>query len=127
MNRYVIDSWAWMEYLDGSDIGRKAKVNIEGGNAFTNMVTLAEVVSRVSRGGGDADIAFNSILSLSRIIFGDIEFTKDVGQLHSAIKKSKSNFSLADAFALQTARKLHAKVLTGDPDFKGIKEAEMLK
>lgn len=42
------------------------------------------------------------------------------------LKKSKLNFSLGDAFVLQSAKSVHAKVLTGDLDFEGVKEAEML-
>ncbi len=127
MSKYVIDAWAWMEYLDGSEAGNTAKANIEGGNSFTNIVTVAEVVSRVARREGDVDAAFNFIVSLSRIVTGDENFAKRAGLLHNQIKKSKHNFSFGDAFVLQTAKDLGAKVLTGDPDFDGIKEAEMLK
>ncbi len=126
MSRYVIDSWAWMEYLDGSELGRKAKPSIESGNAFTNVVTIAEVVSRINRAGRDAGIAFDSITSLSKVIVGDKNFAKNTGLLHSSIKKRRPNFSLADAFVLQTAKSLNARVLTGDSDFEGIKEADML-
>lgn len=127
MSKQVIDSWAWMEYLDGSELGNKAKPSIEGGNALTNMVTVAEVVSKVNRMGKDPSIAFDAIISLSKIIIGDEDFAKNVGLLHSSIKKRKPNFSLGDAFVLQTARSSNARVLTGDPDFEGIKEADMLK
>jgi predicted nucleic acid-binding protein len=36
------------------------------------------------------------------------------------------NFGLADSFVLQLARKVGAKVLTGDSDFKGLREAEYI-
>lgn len=127
MSKYVIDAWTWMEYLDGSEAGNAAKADIEGGNAFTNLVSVADVVSKVARKGGDVDAAFNFMVSLSRIITGDENFAKRAGLLHNQIKKSKPNFSFGDAFVLQTAKDLGAKVLTGDPDFKGIKEAEMLR
>ena len=126
MSRYVVDSWAWIEYLDGSDLGGKAKGHIEGGNVFTNVVSIAEVASKVSRKGGDVDTAFNSITSLSKIITPDADFAKGVGLLHAAIKQRRANFGLADAFVLYTARRINAKVLTGDPDFKGLKDVELL-
>jgi predicted nucleic acid-binding protein len=50
----------------------------------------------------------------------------EVGKLHSTVKRSHPNFSLADAFVLHAARSLKAKVLTGDPDFKGIDDAVLL-
>ncbi|HWP78409.1 MAG TPA: hypothetical protein VNL34_02005 [Candidatus Nitrosotenuis sp.] len=77
--------------------------------------------------GKDPSIAFDSIVSLSKVIVDDENFAKNVGLLHSSIKKRKPNFSRGDAFVLQTARSLNARVLTADPDFEGIKEADMLK
>jgi predicted nucleic acid-binding protein len=37
------------------------------------------------------------------------------------------DFGLADAYVLATARKLKSKILTGDPHFKGMKEAVLIK
>jgi len=34
---------------------------------------------------------------------------------------------MADIFVLLTARKLNAKVVTGDEDFRGLKEVVMIK
>lgn len=34
---------------------------------------------------------------------------------------------LADIFVLLTARKLNAKVVTGDEDFRGLKDSLMIK
>ena len=64
---------------------------------------------------------------MSKIIIGSPEFAKEVGVLHAEVKKKIPNFSLGDAFVLQTAKSLNAKVLTGDPDFRSIKEALMLR
>ncbi len=49
------------------------------------------------------------------------------GLLYAEIKAGNKNFGLADSFVLFTARKLGAKVHTGDPDFRGIQDAVMLK
>jgi PIN domain nuclease of toxin-antitoxin system len=124
--KYVVDSWAWIEYLDGSEIGKKVAMKLKAQEVFTNIVTIAEVISKVGRKQKDPDIAFRAMTSLSNIVAGDDEFAKRVGLLHSGVKKEVPNFSLGDAFTLYTAKSLSAKVLTGDPDFKGIKEAEML-
>ena len=123
----MTDSWVRIEYLEGSDIGRKVKEIIENEDIFTSMVTVAEVTSKMSRMGKDVNAVFSSITSLSKIIVGGPEFAKEVGVLHSEVKKKIPNFSLGDAFVLQTAKSLDARVLTGDPDFRGIKEAVMLR
>ena len=123
----MTDSWVRIEYLEGSDIGRKVKEIIENEDIFTSMVTVAEVTSKMSRMGKDVNAVFSSITSLSKIIVGSPELAKEVGVLHSEVKKKIPNFSLGDAFVLQTAKSINAKVLTGDPDFDGIKEAVMFK
>lgn len=125
--KYVIDAWAWLEYLNGSNLGLKVKELIKNGNVFTSAVTVAEVISKVERKGMDTSVAFNAITSLSKIIEIDEFFSREAGLLHADIKKSRPNFGLADSFVLQAAINLHAKVLTGDPDFKGLKITEMLK
>jgi len=125
-NRYVIDSWAWIEYLDGTNAGRKVKEAFEKGQVYTNIVSIAEVISKVDRRGKDPNVALEAITTKSKMIVGSAQFARDVGLLHSKIKKSRPNFSLADAFTLQTAVSMNAKVMTGDPDFKGLKDAIVL-
>jgi predicted nucleic acid-binding protein len=39
------------------------------------------------------------------------------------MRKIERDFGLADAYVLVTARRLRSKVLTGDPHFRGVKEA----
>jgi predicted nucleic acid-binding protein len=51
----------------------------------------------------------------------------EAGEIHAIEKKLSPNFSLPDSFVLQLARKLGAKVLTGDPDFRKVKEAELIE
>jgi PIN domain nuclease of toxin-antitoxin system len=125
--RYVIDSWAWVEYLDGTETGKEVAARIKDHEIFTNSVTITEVISKAKRKKQDVDGIFNAITSLSKIIDVDAESAKNVGILHSTIKERTPNFSFGDAFTLYTAKSLSAKVLTGDPDFKNIKEAEILE
>jgi PIN domain nuclease of toxin-antitoxin system len=127
MNKYVIDAWAWIEYFKGTTAGLDVKKRTQGGEINTNVVTLSEVISKFQRDGLDTNEAFEAVTSMSKMIPINEQFAKEVGLLHANTKKSRPNFSLADAFALYTARRLHAKVLTGDPGFKGLKEAIMLK
>ena len=43
------------------------------------------------------------------------------------MRKTLKDFGLADAYVLAAARRLNAKVLTGDLHFKNIKDAVMIK
>ena len=128
MTRLVVDSWAWMEYFEGSSVGKRIRDKIidERNEIFTHVVSIAEIISKVRRREKDVDTAWKAITTLSRIINLDEIDSKETGLLHAIIKSHNPNFGLADAFVLSAARKLEAKVLTGDPDFKGIDDAILI-
>lgn len=129
MTRFIVDSWAWMEYLQGSPPGAKLRdhLNDASNDFLTHAVTLAEIISKVRRRGKDPDMAWKVITSNSKILSAGVSDAMDAGLLHAEIKSKNSNFSLADAFVLSSSKKMGAKVLTGDPDFKGLPGAVMIR
>jgi predicted nucleic acid-binding protein len=128
MTKHVIDAYAWIEYLDGSDAGSKVTAILENNDAiYTCAITLAEVVSKVARKGKDVKVAYDILLSNSQIISIDEELSLQAGLLHSEMRKTEKDFGLADAYVLATARKLKSKVLTGDAHFKSVKDAIIIK
>ena len=128
MTKYVVDAYAWIEYLDGTDSGNKVSAILENNDAiFTCAVTLGEVVSKVARMGKDAKVAYDVLLGNSQLVIVDEELSLQAGLLHCEMRKTAKNFGLADAYVLATARRLESKILTGDPHFKPLKEAIMIK
>ncbi len=128
MTNWVVDSWAWIEYIRGSDIGQKLRDELDlGGEIFTHPVTIAELVSKFQREDLDSEDAWKAVTSMSKVISVNSLDAKNAGLAHASTKAKQPNFSLADAFVLQSARKLNCKVLTGDPDFEGIPEAVLLQ
>jgi len=124
---YIIDSYAWIEYLDGTEKGEKVKeVLTEQNLIHTTAITVAEVVSRAKRKDKDTVIAYQTVTTNSNVININSEIAKETGLLHAEIKKEIKDFGLADAFVLLTARKLGAKIVTGDPHFKGFEEAILI-
>jgi len=52
MSSYVVDSWAWREYLDGTPKGTRVRDVVEKDREiFTTAASLAEVVSVAKRRG----------------------------------------------------------------------------
>ena len=125
----MVDAWAWVEYLVGSEQGAKLnKILDESSNEiYTCAITLAEVISKVARENRDVEAACIMLSSNSQLVNIDKELSLEAGLLHCEIRKTLKDFGLADAYVLATARRLNAKVLTGDLHFKNIKDAVMIK
>lgn len=127
MEKMVIDSWAWMEYIKGTAPGKKVRQIIDGNaNVFSSVLSVAEVCSKMTRFGYDARIGRQIIAANSSIIPLDENQAYEAGQIHAEMRKNNANFGLADAVIISTARRLNAKILTGDPDFKDVKEAILI-
>lgn len=124
----VIDAYAWIEYFIESDKGKKVKKFVESpeNEVFTSIITIAEVCSISKRENRDVELGYNTITNLSNIHFINLELAKEAGILHAEIRKKIKDFGLADIFVLLAARKLSAKIITGDPHFKGFKEAILI-
>ena len=126
--KYVIDAYAWIEYLIGSRAGEKVKLVLEEENneVYTCAVTVAEVVSKTAREAKDFEAAYDILISNSQVVNVDEEVSKEAGILHSEMRKTRRDFGLADAYVLAVARRTRAKVLTGDQHFKCVEEATLI-
>ena len=129
MASFVIDAYAWIEYFDGSKQGEVVAKIIEDSNnsIYTNIITIAELASHFRRKNYDFADAKKIILSLSTIYNINFEFAEKAGVMHAVIRNDRKHMGIADIFILLTAEKLKAKVVTGDEDFRGLKESFMIK
>ena len=125
-SRVVVDSWAWLELFRGSEKGRRVDRELAGSEPFTSAITLAEVVSVSLRRRRPVDDKVAAIRGQSKVVSPSSDDALDAGRIHAEARRKSPNFSLSDSFVLQLARKVGAKVLTGDPDFRGMKEAEVI-
>ena len=124
MARFVVDSWAWLEYLEGTEKGKAVEERFAGdAELWTSTVTLTEVVSKYRRKGMSDDAAIRALTSMSKVQGPSREDAIEAARNHAQVKAKSPNFSLADATVLQLARKLRARVLTGDPDFAGVEDS----
>jgi len=119
-HKYVLDSFAWVEYFRGTKKGETVKECLEEGGCITPTIVLAELSDVYEREGNshwERDFAF--ILSKTTISDLDKETASEAGKIKNEVKRQQEpKFGLADAIVLATARKLAAKVLTGDQHFK---------
>ena len=129
MNRFVIDAYAWIEYFDGTNAGEKVKSIIENtqNSIYTNVITVAELINHFKRKNKNFEEVKKVLISLSSFYPVTFEFAEECGNLYAEIKKDRKHMGLADCFVLLTAKKLNAKVVTGDEDFRNLKETIMIK
>lgn len=126
MTEYIIDAYAWIEYLEGTHAGETVEKIIEECECFTSAVTLAEVVSKAERSGKNSRIAFEAVTRNSRILPVGEETAYEAAIIHAKEKAKDKTFGLADAFILAQRGKKQ-KILTGDPHFKGKDNVEFLE
>jgi len=127
--RYIMDAYAWIEYLAGSELGTKVKTILddESNEVFTCAVTVAEVVSKTIREGRNAETAYDILTGNSVVVDVDSEISRDAGTLHADVRKTKKDFGLSDAYVLAVSKITETKILTGDPHFEGIKNVIPIK
>lgn len=127
--KIVIDTYAWIELLIGSNKGKKVKKILEDAEtAYTPSTVLAETARKFLREGTDeATIAvWLEIITDASVITqidstAAIETAKCYMELAENAKATRQNTpSLFDAVILATARLHQCKVLTGDEHFKNL-------
>ena len=123
----LIDSFAWIEYFMGTEMGEEVKEVVESDvQLYTSPIVIAELYSKSLRTDGRAEERRNFIAKRCAIIPIDEEIAVEAAKIHAEAKKKMEDFGLADAFVLATARYKNVKVLTGDPHFKDFSESIML-
>lgn len=129
MSKYIVDAWAWIEYFRGTQYGAKLNDLLEdpATDIYTCAITVAEIISKTARESRDIEAAYDMLLSNSQIIKLDEQNSKQAGLIHAKMRQISKDFGIADAFIVAAANKLEAKIVTGDPHFKGLKNAIMIK
>lgn len=120
----LIDSWAWIEYWKGGRFAKEAAAYIEGDEeSMVSAINLAEVHIWIARFYDDvtADAKVSTIERRCHVVAVDRDIAIEAAKI-----KRKEKLGLADSLILATARKIGGKVVTGDPDMKGVKEMVFL-
>ena len=125
--RFLIDAYSWIEFLGGTSEGIKVKEFFEDNEIYTSTITIAEVLSKVKRSNKDTEVAYNAIRTSSKIIPLNEEISREVGLLHADIYKKIKDMGIADCILVTTAKKIKAKIITGDRHFKNFKEAFLIR
>ena len=126
---FVIDTYAWVEYLVGSKAGSKAKVYIESGKALTPSIVLTELrkwflreIEAHRRTEREMQRHFDFVDSVTEIVPLDNALAVSAGETDFVMKKRIRGWPIADSVIYATAKTRAAEVVTGDPHFKGLED-----
>ena len=121
--KYLIDTSAWIEYLNGSKAGEKVnQILREENKIYVISLIISEVISKVRRKGDNVDLAYDCLIKNSKIFEITPKISKRIGILHAETRNKVPNFSLADASIVCSAEAINAKIITKDMHFKSFKE-----
>ena len=128
--KYVIDSYAWIEYFMGTKAGEKAKPIIEGvEEKITPTICLAEVYAKTLR-VEDQELAEKQrvfIKEKSALAPLDEMIAVESAKVQTKTKKEIGGWELADSIVYATGLIRKAEVVTGDEHFKKLKNVVFIK
>jgi predicted nucleic acid-binding protein len=128
--KYVIDSYAWIEYFMGTKTGEKVKPIIENTEEkITPTICLAEIYAKTLRAENDELAEKQRIFIKEKSALAPLdEITAvEAAMLTSKLKREIPGWELADSIVCATALIKKAEVVTGDEHFKKLKNVTFIK
>ena len=128
--RYIVDTYAWVEYLLGSNNGQRAREIIHDpkNEIITPECCIAELKGWCIREKGDFEKAYLIVRSNSEIEGIFTEDWLECAELRAEIRKEKKipDFGLIDSIILSKQRRHGSMLPSGDRHFKDMKNVEYL-
>lgn len=124
--KYVIDSSAWYEYLEGSEKGAKIHSYIDKGESAITILGIAELADKFERENKSFDATLRFINSKAAILSLTIFIVQEAAKIKKKQRINKSKFGLADALHYATAKQHAASFITLDNDFTELENVVIL-
>jgi predicted nucleic acid-binding protein len=119
-NKFVIDSFGWIEYFGDGRLSSKYAKHIEDcspGSYFTPSIIIYEVFKKI-RSQYEDDDAISAIMHIQNYTtIIDIDTSLAIKGAETSIQEG---LPMADALIRASANKLNAKIITSDPHFKDL-------
>jgi len=116
----LIDSYAWVEFFDGTPKGKAVEAVLKSAPCHTPGICIAEISEACERRCWPADTIISEIKKLSTIILPDEKILQASGKINFERKKKVKSWGLVDSIILTTALAYGLNIVTGDKHFKDI-------
>jgi predicted nucleic acid-binding protein len=118
----VLDSFAWIEYFNGTSAGEKVQNFLETGVALTPAIVVGELWEKHKRLNREFGPKYDFVKARTSIVPLEEELARVAGEVNFERKKRVKGWGMADSIVLATARRAGSKIVTGDPHFKDLTE-----
>lgn len=116
MSKYILDSYAWIEYFDGSAAGGKVKKILENEECFTCSLSIAEVTIKLLKNGKNPEDAYTSMALFSKELPVTNELAFEAGKTYVEKRKNIKDIGIVDAILMTQAKENRLTIVTGDRD-----------
>jgi predicted nucleic acid-binding protein len=122
----VLDSFAWIEYFNGTSTGEKVQNFLETGRAVTPAIVVAELSEKHKRLNREFAPKYDFVKARTSLVPLEEELARAAGELNFERKKRVKGWGMADSIVLATARRSGSRIVTGDPHFRDLTEETIM-
>jgi predicted nucleic acid-binding protein len=122
----VLDSFAWIEYFNGTSAGEKVQSFLEAGRVLTPAIVVAELSEKHKRLNREFGPKYDFVKARTSVVPLEEELARVAGELNFERKKSVKGWGMADSIILATARRAGSRIVTGDPHFRDLTEETIM-
>jgi len=125
---YIIDTYAWIEYIEGSDEALKLKhLFLNQNNKFITMeCCIAELYGFCLKKNIDFSKILDTVKNSSIILPVMMDTWISAAKIRYELRKNIPHFGLVDSILVAKQKELKCKVISGDPHFKTLKNIEYI-
>jgi predicted nucleic acid-binding protein len=122
----VLDSFAWIEYFNGTTAGEKVRDVLETGLVVTPAIVVAELSEKHKRLNREFGPKYDFVKARTSVVPLEEELARMAGELNFERKKRVKGWGMADSIILATARRAGSRIVTGDPHFRDLTEETIM-
>ena len=122
----ILDSFAWIEYFNGTSAGEKVQGLLENLLVMTPAIVVAELAEKHRRLNREFGPKYDFVKARSSIVPVEEELARTAGEINFERKRRVKGWGMADSIVLATGRRSGSKIVTGDPHFRDLADETIL-
>jgi predicted nucleic acid-binding protein len=122
----VLDSFAWIEYFNGTSAGKTVHDLLGSGRVATPAIVIAELSEKYKRLNREFASKYDFLRARTSIVPIEEELARAAGEINFERKKTVRGWGMADSLILATARRSGSRIVTDDLHFKDLVEETIM-